>query len=194
LNVSKAEIDYFIRQLNQSANQLFDLLQNLLNWAVSQIGKLPFQPENLNLKTLVDENINLLKINAEAKNQTLSNPISEKIQVKADRQMLRAILRNLLSNAIKFTPENGKIVINSSLSDSYVQIEVQDTGIGLTEIELKKLFNIEEDVSQIGNSPEKGTGLGLLLCKELVEKHGGKIWVESKPEIGSKFYFTMPYV
>jgi signal transduction histidine kinase len=192
LSVSKEEIDYFIRQLNQSANQLFDLLQNLLNWAVSQIGKLPFQPENLNLKTIIDENIKLLKINAEAKNQELNANIPEAIQVRADRQMLRAILRNLMSNAIKFTPENGKISISHSLSDSYTQIEVQDTGIGLSENDIQKLFNIEEDVNQIGDSPEKGTGLGLLLCKELVEKHQGKIWVESELGVGSKFCFTIP--
>jgi signal transduction histidine kinase len=192
LNVSKEEIDYFIRQLNQSANQLFDLLQNLLNWAVSQIGKLPFQPENLNVKTIVEETLNLLKINAEAKNQSLIANIPEAIQVRADRQMLRTILRNLLSNAIKFTPENGKININTSLSDNYTQIEIKDTGIGLSANDIQKLFNIEEDVSQVGDSPEKGTGLGLLLCKELVEKHNGKIWVESEQGKGSKFCFTIP--
>jgi signal transduction histidine kinase len=192
LSVSKAEIDYFIRQLNQSANQLFDLLQNLLNWAVSQIGKLPFQPENLDLKEIIAENLNLLKINAEAKNQQLTTTSNENIFIKADRQMIRTILRNLISNAIKFTPESGKINITYSKSDTYTQIKIQDTGIGLSAEDLKKLFNIEEDVSKVGDSPEKGTGLGLLLCKELVEKHNGKIWAESQINEGSTFIVQLP--
>lgn len=193
LSISKEEIDYFIKQLNDSASHLFDLLQNLLSWAIAQIGKLPFQPENLTLKNIITENIKLLQVNAHAKQIEIQTEIAEDTAVFADKQMLRAIIRNLLSNAIKFTPENGEIIVSAQQKENLIEIAVEDNGIGIAENDLQKLFKVEADVSKIGDSSEKGTGLGLLLCKELVEKNGGEIAVSSKLGNGSKFYFTLPF-
>jgi signal transduction histidine kinase/uncharacterized protein HemY len=194
LAISKEEIDYFLKQLNHSASHLFDLLQNLLSWAISQVGKLPFLPEKIHLKSIIQENIELLKANAQEKQITIIEDIETDTTVEVDKQMLRTIIRNLLSNAIKFTTENGKIHIYGKMIHNLLEISIEDNGIGIAEEDALKLFKIEEDVSQIGNSGEKGTGLGLLLCKELVEKNQGEIGVSSELNKGSRFYFTIPKV
>ena len=123
---------------------------------------------------------------------TIKNNIREGTNINIDGNMIINVIRNLVSNAIKFTPNGGNITINSSNGDKEIIISVQDSGIGLSKETINKLFRIDTQVTTIGTNDEKGTGLGLILCKEFVEKHGGRIWVESEVGKGSTFYFTLP--
>jgi len=168
------------------------LLENLLHWARSQTGKIEYKPEPINLRKLSFESIELLKSQALKKSIDLSSKIDPLIEVNADRNMLETIIRNLVSNALKFTPENGKVRVTSADLGNMVEVSVVDSGIGMSQEDVKKLFRIDVKNSEIGKSKEKGTGLGLILCKEFVERHGGIIWVESELEHGSKFNFTLP--
>ena len=182
----------YIKVVNNSANQAYNLLDNLLNWARTQIGKLVFNPKNQSLDKIFKEVTKLNKNNAKIKNIKLSYSLSEDINIYADYDMMEIILRNLISNAIKFTHKNGEVTINTEQDKHNVIISVSDTGVGIDQEKLQKIFNISEKTSTAGTENEKGTGLGLILCKEFVEKHGGKIWVESEIEKGSKFIFSIP--
>ena len=137
----------------------------------------------------------LYQVNAARKKISLVNVIENNYSINADKFMVDTVLRNLVSNAIKFTLQGGEIRIKSELitSESMLQISVEDTGVGMKEDVIKKLFKIDKHITTKGTDKEKGTGLGLILCKEFVEKHGGKIWVESVVSEGSKFNFTLPY-
>ncbi|MFZ1786092.1 MAG: tetratricopeptide repeat-containing sensor histidine kinase [Ferruginibacter sp.] len=192
LQISKEEIDFFIGRLNQSANQLYDLLQNLLNWAISQIGKLPFTPEKISLAELAEDNTKLFQNNLLQKNQQVSVNINESFYVWADRNMIKTVVRNLLSNAVKFTPDGGKIELSVVQKNEELHFCVADSGIGISAEDISKLFKVEEDVNTVGQSAEKGTGLGLILCKELIEKNKGRIWAESTAGKGSRFIFALP--
>lgn len=192
VQISKEEIDFFIGRLNQSANQLYDLLQNLLNWAVSQIGKLPYVPESFSLAEMATDNVQLFQNNLQQKNQQVVVDIPPSVMVTADRNMIRTVVRNLLSNAVKFTGEGGKIELWAGKVNDEIVFTVADSGSGISAGDLAKLFKIEEDINTIGTSAEKGTGIGLILCKELVEKNGGRIWAESTSGEGSRFSFALP--
>ena len=192
VNISKSDIEYFLEELNKSANSLYDLLQNLLSWAISQIDQLPYKPEKLSLQPLLNENIDLLALNAKEKNVELTYELNGLDSVLADKNMLRTVLRNLIGNAIKFTPEGGQVTVIGHQIDNYTHIEVKDNGVGISESDMNKLFKVEEDVSTIGVGEGKGTGLGLILCKELMEKQGGSISVESKLGEGSSFIVKLP--
>ncbi|MGC8803367.1 MAG: sensor histidine kinase, partial [Bacteroidales bacterium] len=162
-------------------------------WSRAQTGTISFSPAKLQLASLVEETVDLLAGDAERKSIELYHDINPNITVWADESMLLTILRNLISNAIKFTPEKGRIKLSAQLSEEHmVQISVSDTGIGIPSQVIPNLFRIDVTYSTKGTSNESGTGLGLVLCKEFVEKHGGKIWVESKEKEGSTFYFTIP--
>ncbi|MGB0525386.1 MAG: tetratricopeptide repeat protein [Flammeovirgaceae bacterium] len=193
IHISKSDLEYFLSSLNQSANSLYDLLQNLLSWAISQINQLPFHTEKIALKTIVEENIALLEANAQSKNIKLTHDIKEADYVFMDKNSLRTVLRNLMGNALKFTPKDGSVSVTSKLVDQRVLIEVHDTGIGISSEDLTKLFKIEEDVSVVGSSKEKGTGLGLILCKELLEKQQGEIYAKSELGKGSTFTIAIPH-
>lgn len=186
------EIERLITYVNNSALCTFNLLEDILLWALSQSGKLPFEPREFNFKLNCDEVIQILQLNADNKNITITNVKSEKINVFADSNMLNTILRNLISNAIKFTNDGGSINIYAEQNNSSVTISVSDNGIGIAPKIVSNLFDITQVYSTKGTADEKGTGLGILLCKEFVEKHGGKIWVESKLGKGSEFKFTLP--
>ena len=190
--ITQEELLYFMNELNSSSANLFELLQNLLQWARSQTGKLEFKPEEINLYKTFNKNLELLSPIAEKKKISLVNEISDSMSVYADLNMLNTIFRNLISNAIKFTGSNGKIDIIAKKKNGSVQIIVKDSGIGIDKTDISKLFRIDVDTSTIGISEEKGTGLGLILCKELVEKNKGSIWAESEPGKGSAFCFTLP--
>jgi len=144
------------------------------------------------LENTLIETIGLSQNAAENKRIEISYELTDSIVLRADQNMLNTIMRNLISNAVKFTKEGGKVEIKAELQKSMAHISVSDTGIGMPEDTIKKLFMIHEKVSKPGTNNEKGTGLGLLLCKEFVEKHGGKIWAESTENKGSTFSFTMP--
>lgn len=178
--------------INNSAVQTFRLLENLLQWANSQRGKISFNPMLINLRELSKEELGMLSELAMKKSIELKNSFDENLIVLADKNMIKTILRNLISNAIKFTPKNGKVEINALIDKKQVEISVSDNGIGMTEETMVKLFRLDGNLSNPGTENEMGTGLGLLLCKEFVEKHGGKIWAESEFGKGSIFKLILP--
>lgn len=190
------DIDQIERQLmvvQNSANNAFLLLEDILGWALSQSGKLPFEPRMFNLKLICDEVIEMLRPNANSKNLTLNSIETDHVMAYADMNMLNTILRNLISNAIKFTNRGGTISISSEQLNSELVISVADTGIGISPEHLPRLFDNSQIQSQNGTANEKGTGLGLLLCEMFIAKHGGKIWAESTLGQGSVFKFTLPF-
>ncbi len=178
--------------INDSSLQTYRLLENLLEWATSQRGKVPFVPVHLNLKDLINEEFLLLGDLAGGKKIELKSYLYEDLMIKADINMLRTILRNLISNAIKFTRRNGNIIVNAVVYKNILEISVSDNGIGMSADLMGKLFRIDANLSTRGTDDENGTGLGLFLCKEFVEKHGGKIWAESEQGKGSTFKFIIP--
>jgi PAS domain S-box-containing protein len=178
--------------LNDSAKGGYVILQNLLDWSRSQTGLLEFIPERVNLNDLIKENISNLKLPAANKEISLNYDSDENIYLFADRNMVNTVLRNLLSNAVKYTPRFGKIVVCANIASHEVIISVKDTGIGISKEKIEKLFRIDTKHSMPGTNNEQGTGLGLKLSKEFVEKQGGKIWVESIENQGSDFIFSIP--
>ena len=178
--------------LFQNIQKTYNLLTELLDWANLQRKKASFNPKTINADQCADEIFQILELSAQNKKQTLIKSIPENLELKADRNMLCTIVRNLLSNAIKFTPEGGSITFIAEKNEKEYKFTIADTGVGIHPQNLKKLFKIEESFSTAGTDKETGTGLGLILCKELVEKHGGRIWAESEIEKGTKFHFTIP--
>jgi len=175
-----------------SAHKTLNLLVNLLDWAMIQKGSIQFNPEPVNFVEISTEAINLQIGNASKKGITLTNKILPNTFVYADRNMSGTILRNLISNAIKFTNRGGKIELHSEFLPNEVRFTVSDTGIGIPADDIAKLFKVGSNFSTTGTDEERGTGLGLILCKEFVEKNRGKIWVESDVGKGSSFFFTLP--
>ena len=192
--VSDEERVNFLLNLKESSHTILELLQNLLTWSRSQSGRIEFTPKSLNLSNLISTNLSLNKMNADNKKISLINNSSENIIVKADQNMVLTVIRNLITNAIKFTLEGGSITIETNIytQDKEVVVSVIDTGIGMTPEQLEKLFKIESSFTTPGTNYEKGTGLGLIICKEFIEKHHGRIWVESEQGVGSKFMFSLP--
>jgi signal transduction histidine kinase len=187
------ELNQIGNDLNQLANNLFGLLKNLLEWAQMQKGSMSFQPNIFSLSDQIAENVQILKRRGEQKGITIINTISGSLQVYADEKMINSVLLNLLSNAIKFTHKNGTVTISAlKTDDDLVKIAVSDTGIGIEKNMGDKLFKIGEKTNRTGTDGELSSGLGLLLCKEFVEKNGGTIWVESEEGKGSTFSFTIP--
>jgi len=184
----------FIAHSNQAANNLNDLLENLLEWSRIQIGNVAFEPLSVNVESVFDDLINLFNQNARNKQIRLEKNVHSNINVLADKYMFKTILRNLASNGIKFTNKGGTITLHAQEQNKLVTITVADTGIGISEENINKLFRIDENFTTQGTNKERGTGLGLALCKELVEKNNGKIWVESKMGKGTKFIFTLPQI
>jgi len=188
----RGAIEVYAGLINTSAIQTYRLLENLLEWANSQRGKITFNPVPINLMEILNEEFIVLNDIAIMKNIELKSSFPYDIIIKADNDMIKTILRNLISNAIKFTHKNGMVEVRAMLEDRNVEISVSDNGIGMTNETMAKLFRIDANLSTRGTENEKGTGLGLFLCKEFVEKHGGKIWVESESGKGSTFKFLIP--
>jgi signal transduction histidine kinase/uncharacterized protein HemY len=180
--------------LHFAANQLHALLTNLLEWSRSQTGRISYNPNLFDVYELVDKNRNLLQLNADTKKISLANRTMPESFVYADKDMINTVLRNLISNAIKFTPENGTIMVQAIVRDNDVLMSVEDNGVGISEENQKNMFKIDKSFTTQGTNLEVGTGLGLILCKELVEKNKGEIWVESELGRGSRFKFTVPRV
>jgi len=183
-------IEDYASMINTSAHQTYNLLEELLNWSRLQQGQMPFNPTNIVLREVVKEVVALLAENANQKNIALINHISGDLIVKADENMLKTMIRNLVSNAIKFTSTGGKVELQASEGKENIEVSASDNGTGLKQEELEQIFKM--GYTTYGTSNEKGTGLGLFLCKEFVEKHGGKIWAESEFGKGSTFKFTLP--
>jgi signal transduction histidine kinase len=185
-------IEQYARIINSSAHHTFELLENLLDWAGMQQGRIPFEPKPILLNNIISSEFEGLKETANQKNISLIDGNQENIIISADENMLRTVIRNLISNAIKFTPKQGFVKVSAEVRHDYVHVLVTDSGIGIKPETIGKLFKIETSFTTRGTENEKGTGLGLLLCKEFVEKHGGKIWVESEKGKGSTFSFSLP--
>ncbi len=181
-----------IRISRNSATNIYELLDGLLEWSRAKSGRMSFTPTIVNINDINNHVMLVLIQNAKNKNITITNKINGNFTAFADEMMLRTILRNLISNAIKFTPKNGKIIVSAKTKENEVEISIKDNGIGISENDIKKLFRIDIHHTTIGTSNESGTGVGLILCKELVNKNGGKIWVESEFGKGSNFIFTLP--
>ena len=186
------KMQLFIEQIYKYSNNTFNLLENLLQWSLLQTGRTVLRAKSGNIAELIHENIELLKGNAIQKKIELKwiNPMD--CYAFFDRNMITTVIRNLISNAIKFTPENGRIIVEVTADPEKYKVSVQDNGVGISDTDIAKLFRIDSNPSTIGTSQEQGTGLGLILCRDFVEKNGGKIAVESEVGKGSKFYFTVP--
>jgi len=178
--------------LNDASKSGYAILQNLLDWSRSQTGLLKFNPENINLRNLIDEHILNLEQISSNKEIRIHSEVKDDLFIYGDKNMIKTILRNLLSNAVKYSYRSGKIIICATINDHEVIISVKDTGIGIPKENINKIFRIDAKYSVPGTENEQGTGLGLKLCKEFVEKQGGKIWVESIENEGSEFKFSIP--
>ncbi|MFZ1808641.1 MAG: tetratricopeptide repeat-containing sensor histidine kinase [Cyclobacteriaceae bacterium] len=189
--VSPKEFAELTGQIRDQLDTVYDDLGNLLQWTQSQLQGLNVKPEVFDLKEMVEEVSFLFETHASAKKIELVNHIDINIRVHADPNHVKLILRNLLSNAIKFSSENGEVIVSGTVEEQFVEVSVSDTGIGLSEDELPKLFNPSAHFTKEGTENEKGMGVGLLLTKEFVDKNGGRMTVESEPGKGSKFSFTL---
>ncbi len=176
-----------------SSKKVMDLLMNLLEWSRSETGRMEFKPEPINLIEIINNTIELLMPTAKQKKITLKPLQKRKVDVVADPVMLSVVFRNLISNALKFTYSEGDVKVLIQKKEKELLIKVIDNGVGISEERIKKMFRISQNYSTVGTNEEKGTGLGLMLCKEFVEKHGGKIWVKSQLSKGSEFCFTLPF-
>ena len=196
-DIDQATQKQYLKIVEQSAKSTYNLLEDLLLWSKSQSGKIEFEPILINLHTHIENSIEPLINTANGKNIIIRQDISKNIFLYADKEMLSVIVRNLISNAIKFTPKGGEINVYGNINreqaaDQFVEITVEDNGKGMNTETMEKLFQIDQTNSTKGTEGESGTGLGLVLCKEFIEKHNGTICVESEVEKGSKFIFTLP--
>ncbi|MCX6221183.1 MAG: ATP-binding protein [Bacteroidia bacterium] len=179
--------------LEKSAANLFHLLENLLNWSRMQQGQIPFNPIGVQLLTVVEESITIILEQAKIKGVEITVGISDDLSVLAENYMLQTVIRNLVSNALKFTHKGGKVTISASAGeDKNVVVAINDTGIGMSRDMVDNLFQLHVQTGRPGTDGEPSSGLGLVLCKEFIEKNGGKLWVESEVGRGSTFYFTIP--
>ena len=179
--------------MRNSAANLFRLLENLLHWSLMQQGLIPFNPEILHLHAILEESLEMIIESANEKGISIAYDIPAEIEVYADTTMLQTIMRNLVSNAVKFTRNGGKIILSARAGKhDGIKIAVKDSGIGMNRIIINNLFQLDVQTSREGTDGEPSTGLGLLLCKEFIEKHGGKIKIKSQEGKGSVFSFTLP--
>jgi len=182
----------YITHLEDTAIKTYELVENLLNLSASHTGRIDFNPCEVDMKEVVEKVITLSRVQAKKKEIILLNKIEEGIQVQADQPMLEIVVRNLLNNAIKYSNKGGSVSVSAERAEDKLIISVADNGIGMDETTKANIFNINLIHSKVGTSGEKGTGLGLGLCKEFVEQHGGEIWVENSVGAGSTFVFTIP--
>ena len=192
-DLNREEMQQLLKRMKSSSTQLYDLLQNLLKWAMSQTGRLSFEPRIQRLSKIFDRVMMPLTPEIEAKHIAIQSDFDPTLMVWADRDMLDIILRNILSNAVKFTPVSGNITLSGKETDEGVAISIADSGVGLTQQEADRLFQPGEDVRKIGTHPAKGTGLGLQLCQELILRHGGSISAHPGTENGAIFTLFFPH-
>jgi PAS domain S-box-containing protein len=194
-NVKECEVantEKYIEIINLSANNTLQLLNNLLSWAKSQTGQINFNPEYLNLSSVIQEVLKSSNSIAKLKSISLNYIQSDGIEIYADKNMLMTILKNLISNSLKFAHFKGRIDILTLRTQEFIEITISDNGVGMNEATRSKLFKLDTNTSNSGTENENGSGLELVLCKEFVEKHGGEIWVESEEGKGSDFKFRIP--
>ncbi|MBC5834321.1 PAS domain S-box protein [Flavobacterium sp. F372] len=184
--------EQYIKIINSSAKNTLILLDNLLNWAKSQTGQLSFNPEKILFSEVAQEIITLSKNIAKSKNIALECSCTDNLEIYVDVNMLNTVLRNLISNAIKFTNVGGHIKVSAASKQDHVEITISDNGIGIPKEKCNELFSIASNTTTLGTADENGSGLGLVLCKEFIQKNNGDIWVESEENKGSNFIFTLP--
>ncbi len=183
---------FYLDEMKKSAEISHNLLQNLLQWSRSQTGKIEFNPAELDFSKVINENLQLLSPSAARKGIEIISNVPSQLNIIADEDMLNTVLRNLITNAIKFTNKGGCITIHAEAAGTFAQISVADTGIGMNEPTIANLFRLDVSHSTPGTEEEAGTGLGLILCKEFIERNGGTISVQSQLGKGSKFIFSIP--
>ncbi|MCX7832634.1 MAG: HAMP domain-containing histidine kinase [Ignavibacteria bacterium] len=189
--LSREEIKHYISLINSSSKNIYGLIENLLQWSRLQTGRLEYQPANTNLNLLVEEVVLLYKSQANSKYIDIIEDIPTNTYVYADENMLRSVLQNLVSNSIKFSDEGGKVIISAEENNNKYKITVSDTGIGIHPEVIDKLFKIDFHYTTPGTRDERGSGLGLILCKEFIEKHGSHIEVKSEQKIGTTISFDL---
>lgn len=190
--ISESEKIEIIHSLKTTLNTHYELLNEFILWSQFQKGIIGRNPELLNLKELADSKLNVLNLIASKKNISITNNISDSVYAYSDKKMIGSIYQNLINNAIKFTPENGEIVLSSKSDNLYNHISIKDNGIGMSQEQKEKLFNTERTQSRLGTNQEKGTGFGLILCKEMLSLNDGYITIESEEGKGSIFTFSLP--
>ncbi len=190
--MTRADIKNYISTIRESSERLYDLFQNLMSWSRSRTNSIMFSPQIISLDFVINNVIDLIRINADKKQIDIYTNYDQLIELYADVNMLSTIIRNLVSNAIKFTNTKGLIEVNVEEEEDNIHFIIKDNGIGIEKHRLDKLFEYNQTNSTIGTNGEKGTGLGLMLCKEFVTKHNGEIWAESTPGKGTEFHFLIP--
>jgi len=181
-----------LKTIESASTHAYKLLENLLIWSQSQTGRSQLNSEKLNLQAQINESLKMVEGSAINKEIKVSTSIRKSLHVFADKNMLDSILRNLISNAIKFSFKGGKVKITATLIDSEIQISVSDKGIGISAERLSSIFKIDKHTNTTGTENELGTGLGLILCKDFIAQHNGKIWIESTPLVGTLVSFSLP--
>lgn len=204
--LQRNEIKHYVSNIRNASYNTYSLLENLLEWSRIQSGRMQLNPVSLNLSDEISETIEVLKSNAIRKGINLVNRIEKKLVIFADQNMIKSVIQNLLSNAIKFSHSRSQVIISSeirpltylhkthecSCERQCVSISVQDFGVGIPQEALQQLFSLTHHHTTIGTDNEPGTGLGLILCKEMIQRHGGELTVDSKPGEGSTVTFTLP--
>ena len=189
-----AEKKDLVKEINQSAKETYRMLENLLDWARQQTGSVVFDPVDLNINELISVTVESLRGQAAVKRLTLETDLAPVLMVHADENMIRTVLRNLITNAIKFSNPGGGISIGSELSQNQAMVAISDEGVGISETDASRLFRIDTTVKSLGTMGEKGTGLGLVLCHEFIQKNGGTISVRRNSGAGTTFWFTIPAI
>ncbi|MGD1843275.1 MAG: two-component regulator propeller domain-containing protein [Thermonemataceae bacterium] len=192
--MSQEDVQFMSSSLNKSVKNLYSLLENVLSWSRSQMGVLEYAFAPIPLKKIVDDALQLLEVSAHNKGIDLFNHVDETIVVYVDVNSINTVFRNLISNAIKFTSVDGKVQVNARVTPPCVEVTIEDNGLGMSKKVQERIFQLDKRISTKGTANETGTGLGLILCKEFVEKNEGKIWVESEEGKGTTFIFTLPLV
>ncbi len=190
--LSKDEIKEVAGDFHENAQNVFKLLENLLQWSRIQRGVIEFEPTEVDIDTLIRMNIDLLNGTARQKQITLAKESEPGTIAYADANMVNTVIRNLMTNSVKFTSSGGKISVRAERTGDEIEVSITDDGVGMTDEVQAKIFKIDSHHTTKGTANEKGTGLGLILCKDLVEKNHGHIWVKSNPGEGTTFFFTLP--
>ena len=190
--LEKDDLKEIVDSLNQSSGLIYKLVENLLHWSRIQRGKIEYIPESLSLFQIVDLVLQLNQSVAKQKNISLINNVPCNFIARADPNMINTVIRNLVSNAIKFTNIDGTIIVDAKIEGKQIISSVKDNGVGISKENLDKIFKLDCQVTTYGTANEKGTGLGLVLCDELIQKNFGKLWVESEVGVGTTFYFSLP--
>ena len=191
-NLEEKEKMMALKNMHKLSEQIFNLLENLLTWANSQRGHIEYLPGKFNILRLIEVNMNLHKIPAEKKGVQLTTNIVDDLPAYGDREMINTVIRNLINNAVKFSSKGGLVELKLIDKTKFFEIIIIDQGVGIPAGDVNKLFQIEEKYKSVGTAGEKGTGLGLVLCKEFIDKNGGEIWCKTREGSGTEFHFTVP--